>query len=211
MKRNIGFVSLIVGLIFYNIFLQWFCMEFLVIDGIPYEKEMKQTAHYINEIWEDAKEFPVMGYEETDFAYEDSFGQERTYGGNRQHEGTDIIPPENVSGKYKIVSVSDGVIENIGWLPLGGWRIGIRSKQGIYFYYAHLHSFAEGLQEGTKIKAGQVIGYMGDSGYGEEGTTGQFIVHLHFGIYLQEEEKEISVNPYWVLRNLEEMKRKAGN
>ncbi len=212
MKKQIftGSIS-ITFLLFYIVFLQWFCVEFLVMGDLPYEKEMKQTANFVKEIWEDVHMFPVEEYKSIAFAYEDSYGQERTFGGDRQHEGTDIIPPENKAGKYKIVSVSDGVIENIGWLPLGGWRIGIRSEQGIYFYYAHLHHFEEGLQEGTKVKAGDVIGYMGDSGYGQEGTTGKFVVHLHFGIYREEKGEEISVNPYWILKNLEEIDGKAGN
>ena len=45
---------------------------------------------------------------------------------------------------------------------------------------------------------------MGDSGYGDEGTTGKFAVHLHLGLYIDTPaQKEISVNPYWILRYLE--------
>ena len=53
--------------------------------------------------------------------------------------------------------------------------------------------------------AGQLLGYMGDTGYGkQEGTSGQFPVHLHLGIYLRNEEfAELAVNPYWFLRYLE--------
>ena len=52
--------------------------------------------------------------------------------------------------------------------------------------------------------AGQILGRMGDTGYGPEGTTGQFAVHLHLGIYIQTKRtEELSVNPYWILRYLE--------
>jgi murein DD-endopeptidase MepM/ murein hydrolase activator NlpD len=44
---------------------------------------------------------------------------------------------------------------------------------------------------------------MGDSGYGSEGTTGQFPVHLHLGIYVNQESGEMSINPYQVLQILE--------
>jgi hypothetical protein len=44
---------------------------------------------------------------------------------------------------------------------------------------------------------------MGDSGYGKEGTVGQFDVHLHLGIYVDADGKEMSVNPYWILKLLE--------
>ena len=61
-------------------------------------------------------------------------------------------------------------------------------------YYAHLSSYGQ-VEIGDEVKAGDLLGYMGDSGYGKEGTTGQFPVHLHVGIYLQENGKEISINP----------------
>ena len=54
--------------------------------------------------------------------------------------------------------------------------------------------------------AGVLLGFLGDSGYGEEeGTVGKFAVHLHIGIYVNDEAgQEVSVNPYWVLKWLEE-------
>ena len=52
--------------------------------------------------------------------------------------------------------------------------------------------------------AGQLLGFMGDSGYGEEGTTGMFDVHLHVGIYFYDTEgREISMNPYFFLQELQ--------
>ena len=57
------------------------------------------------------------------------------------------------------------------------------------------------------MRAGEMLGYMGDSGYGPEGTTGQFPVHLHLGIYLPlGADREMAVNPYWMLRYLEQMR-----
>lgn len=134
--------------------------------------------------------------------YANSWGDKRTYGGERVHEGIDIMAEENVRGKYPVVSMTDGKVENIGWLELGGYRIGIRSKHNGYFYYAHLYSYAEGMEEGKDVKAGQLIGYMGDSGYGkEEGTVGMFAVHLHLGIYINDKDgNEKSINPYNYLK-----------
>ena len=134
--------------------------------------------------------------------FEDSWGGARSFGGERHHEGTDIMPSNKERGYFAVVSASDGVVEKKGWLKLGGYRLGIRAPHGAYFYYAHLDRYAEGIGEGTEVKAGQVIGYMGDTGYGEEGTRGKFAVHLHFGIYLTIGERELSVNPYQVLRYL---------
>lgn len=162
-------------------------------------------------IFQDVKFFPVAsdGTETATVTFENSWNMPRTYGGKRTHEGTDIMGSNNVRGYFPIVSVSDGVIEQKGWLEKGGYRIGIRSNSGIYFYYAHLASYAENLDIGNEIKAGDVLGYMGDTGYSKvEGTTGKFDVHLHFGIYMDENGAEQSLNPYWILKYAENRKLK---
>jgi murein DD-endopeptidase MepM/ murein hydrolase activator NlpD len=113
------------------------------------------------------------------------------------------MTPDNIRGTYPVISVCDGTVTHIGWLELGGYRVGVVSDQGVYYYYAHLYRYDELITEGCTVLAGQILGYAGDSGYGEEGTTGQFDVHLHFGIYIQDEEgNEIAVNPYEVLQTL---------
>ena len=140
--------------------------------------------------------FPVIG----SCQFDDSWGGARTYGGDRTHEGCDLIATENVRGRLPVVSMTDGIVEAMGWLELGGYRIGIRSPGGVYYYYAHLQSYAEGIAEGSIVSAGTQLGYMGDSGYGPEGTTGQFVVHLHLGIYLTEDGALFSVNPAPILR-----------
>lgn len=156
-------------------------------------------------IWEDVRYFPVPVMEDGqkgEPAFENSWGQVRTYGGKRWHEGTDIMPPQNIRGYYPVVSMTDGTVESKGWLPKGGYRVGVRAPSGGYFYYAHLDSYAD-IKEGDKVRAGDILGFMGDSGYGEEGTRGKFPVHLHVGIYVYPKGEEISVNPYRVLRFLE--------
>jgi murein DD-endopeptidase MepM/ murein hydrolase activator NlpD len=139
--------------------------------------------------------------------YVNSWNYERTYNGNRTHEGTDVMGNINKDGIYPVVSVSDGYISNIGWLELGGWRIGITSPSGIYYYYAHLDSYAKEYKEGDVIRAGDIIGYMGSTGYSKvEGTKNKFPVHLHFGIYITPDPdiaadyEEIALNPYNILK-----------
>ena len=131
-------------------------------------------------------------------SFADSCMQSRNFGGERGHEGCDIMASVNERGIYPIYSVSDGVVENVGWLRLGGYRIGIRSPSGAYFYYAHLAEYAKEFEVGETVLAGTHLGYMGDTGYSDiPGTTGNFPVHLHFGIYINDENgQELSVNPY---------------
>ena len=115
----------------------------------------------------------------------------------------------NKPGYFPAVSICDGTIEKMGWLELGGYRIGIRSTHGAYLYYAHLDSYAP-LTEGQQIHAGDLLGYMGDTGYSKtEGTTGRFPVHLHLGIYLTVNGREDSVNSYPALRPTEQWKVNA--
>lgn len=173
------------------------------------EEAWNQYLSACQAVWDDLKYFPVAESPEKAVTFENSWMFERTYKGERKHEGTDIMPSVDESGIFPVVSMTDGTIENIGWLELGGWRIGIRAPRGAYFYYAHLDSYAD-LHQGDSVKAGDFLGYMGDSGYGKrEGTTGKFPVHLHLGIYLNENEKEISINPYPALNYLKDRTIKA--
>lgn len=151
----------------------------------------------------DIEGFPIpIDY---DYTYEDSWLSERTYGGTRRHYGTDIMDPQNERGIIPIISMSKGIVENIGWNDQGGYRVGIRTPSGAYVYYAHLDQYASELNKGVKVEVGDAIGYMGDSGYGEEGTVGQFPVHLHIGIASKSfGDNENWINPYYLLKYLED-------
>lgn len=172
-----------------------------------YRREYDIYLPYTSSVLQDINTFPIpLEYRER-IGYEDSFGTARTYGGERTHEGTDIMDGENVSGVIPVVSMTDGYVKNIGWLTLGGYRIGVMSESGIYYYYAHLDSYAPGLKKGDSVSAGQLLGFMGDTGYGDEGTRGQFPVHLHMGIYYYDSRgNEISINPYPFLKQVDILK-----
>ena len=168
----------------------------------PEDFERIETAVYA--VWKDLKQFPVgkvSDMPDATVTFENSWMQSRTFGGERGHEGCDIMASVNQRGIYPIYSMTDGVIENIGWLKLGGYRIGIRSESGAYFYYAHMSEYAKDFQIGERVKAGTHLGFMGDTGYSEiPGTTGNFAVHLHLGIYMNDENgKEYSINSYPML------------
>ena len=157
---------------------------------------------------EDLRVFPVPRNTDPSclfVTYDNGWGDPRTYGGDRRHEGCDVMGDSYPDGTYPVLSMTDGVVEKIGWLPLGGYRIGIRSDNGIYYYYAHMASYAAGMSEGVRVEAGTELGRMGSTGYSEtEGTSGNFATHLHVGIYIPVEgQEDLSVNPYYLLLYLE--------
>lgn len=169
--------------------------------------EFSLYMNLVDDIFSELQCFPVLKEEKEVYpvTYEDTWGAERTYGGERTHEGCDLMAVSNERGKYKVCSMTDGVVKNIGWLEQGGWRIGIQSDLGVYYYYAHLDSYEKAFEEGERVVAGQILGRMGDSGYGKEpGTKGNFAVHLHVGIYVKDAlGHERAINPYWYLKRLE--------
>ena len=128
------------------------------------------------------------------------FGNSRSFGFARKHLGNDLMG----SLGTPIVAVEGGVVEAMGWNRYGGWRIGIRSFDSKrYYYYAHLqkdHPFAVGLQEGDMVQPGDVIGFMGRTGYSDKENVNNIeTVHLHFGLQLifDESQKEC-LSEIWI-------------
>lgn len=137
------------------------------------------------------------------------FGKRRSYGFTRPHLGNDLMG----SLGTPIVAVESGTVEALGWNQYGGWRIGIRSDDTLrYYYYAHLQKdnpYAEGLEVGQRVQAGDVIGFMGRTGYStRENVNNIETVHLHFGMQLVFDESqkecnsEIWINVYPIVRLL---------
>lgn len=173
-------------------------LSFYAKPFLTYKKESYLNLRkYYEAIWKDLQYFPVV---DSQIYFENNWMDTRNYGGKRRHEGTDLFGRDTRAGYYPVISITDGIIEQKGWLPLGGYRIGIRSPSGGYFYYAHLASYAGNISAGSTVQAGDILGYMGNTGYGKEGTSGKFPVHLHLGIYISAPDgQEISVNPYHIL------------
>ena len=143
------------------------------------------------------------------YSHCNDFGNRRTFGFARKHLGHDMMG----SLGTPITAVESGVVEAMGWNRYGGWRIGIRSCDNKrYYYYAHLqkdHPFADGLEIGDFVQAGDLIGFMGRTGYSDiENTNNIETVHLHFGIQLvfdenqKECQSEIWIDPYNIVRLL---------
>ena len=155
-----------------------------------------------NIIFEDRyglKAFSPIAYGYNFNHYKD-FGNSRSYGFKRTHFGNDLMG----SIGTPIIAVESGTIVHLGWNQYGGWRIGIKSFDGRrYYYYAHLrknHPYVPNLEEGTKVKAGDVIGYLGMTGYSiKENVNNINVPHLHFGLQLIFDESQFdSPNEVWI-------------
>ena len=107
----------------------------------------------------------------------------------RRHLGTDVFAPAGTP----IVSLADGEVTAIdaadafdGEHDLGGISVAVTTSVG-RFYAAHMQRVAEDLQVGDKVRAGDVIGYVGDTGNARGGAP-----HLHLGWYVD----DVAVNPW---------------
>jgi murein DD-endopeptidase MepM/ murein hydrolase activator NlpD len=152
------------------------------------------------------KAFP---HESSTVEFGDTWGASRS--GGRRHAGTDIMSPKGTP----VVTVEDGIVERLDWHRLSGWHIMIRHADGWTSHYLHLNNdhagtddgaggpeaaFAEGLQIGDFVKAGDIIGFVGDSGNAEH--TGS---HTHFELHLD----GTKLNPYRYLQEAFERKLRA--
>jgi hypothetical protein len=112
--------------------------------------------------------FPVYGPS----SFTDTFGSPRA--GVGWHHGEDIFAPLGAP----LLAVADGTVFSVGWNDLGGYRLWLRDRQGNQFYYAHLSAFSPLAIDGNEVKAGAVIGFVGNTGDAQSTPY-----HLHFEIH----------------------------
>jgi murein DD-endopeptidase MepM/ murein hydrolase activator NlpD len=130
------------------------------VRDIPYGVFPKLTAgRYV---------FPVYGAA----SYGDSFGAPRANTG--WHHGEDIFAPLGAP----ILAVADGIVYSVGWNDVGGLRLWLQDRAGNEFYYAHLSAFSPLAVNGANVRAGDVLGFMGNTGDAEHTPY-----HLHFEIH----------------------------
>jgi murein DD-endopeptidase MepM/ murein hydrolase activator NlpD len=125
----------------------------------------------------------------------DTFDDARSEG--RVHDAIDIM----AAAETPVLAAADGKIVKLFHSDRGGTTIyQLSSNQEMVFYYAHLSHYAEGLTEGSLVKQGEVIAYVGDTG---NAGTGNY--HLHFSIALVTDPKRYwegtNINPYPLLQN----------
>lgn len=182
-----------------------------VLGGLVGEYEAEMSDENGNKSFQ--KKYGLKGYLPVargfDYTHYDDFGVGRSYGYKRKHLGHDMMGQTGTP----IIAIESGTVEALGWNQYGGWRIGIRSfDKKRYYYYAHLRQnfpFAEHLEEGSVVTAGDVIGYMGHTGYSPtENVNNIDVTHLHWGLELifneerREEGYEIWVDVYPLTRFL---------
>jgi hypothetical protein len=114
--------------------------------------------------------FPVYGPH--DFA--DTFGAFRGDVAGNWHHGDDIFAPLGAP----VLACADGTVFSVGWNDVGGNRLWLRDGQGNEFYYAHLSAYSPAARNGHRVKAGEVVGFVGNTG-DAEGTA----YHLHFEVH----------------------------
>src|SRR5262249_13281354 len=102
----------------------------------------------------------------------DSFGAPRA--DVSWHHGDDIFAPLGAP----VLAVADGTLFSVGWNDIGGLRVWLRDTAGNEFYFAHLSALATRTADGLPVQAGDVIGFVGNTG-DARGTP----YHLHFEIH----------------------------
>lgn len=129
---------------------------------------------------------PVSGV--TQKALKDSWGAPRD--GGRTHKGIDIMAPKGAP----VIAATAGRIMRLYQSERGGITLYQSDEDGRHiFYYAHLDSYAPGVSAGMKVRQGQVIAYVGETGNAP-------VPHLHFEIQKQNSSRQWwrgeAFNPY---------------
>jgi murein DD-endopeptidase MepM/ murein hydrolase activator NlpD len=136
----------------------------------PYARQAVRFVELVREPAPAVLPVPVEGVGPAQLA--NTWGAARSEG--RTHEGIDIFAPRHT----QVLSATHGIVVRRGWNRLGGRTISILGPGGQSHYYAHLEEWDDP-DVGDWVEAGEVIGYVGNSG-NAEGTP----PHLHYGIYV---------------------------
>jgi murein DD-endopeptidase MepM/ murein hydrolase activator NlpD len=123
---------------------------------------------------------------EAPYSYTDTFGAPRS--GGRTHQGTDVMAPYGA----EVYAYTDGVISRETTNAYGGITLYLQGASGVEYYYAHLARYA--VPAGTRVSAGQLIAYNGQSG-----NASATAPHVHFEVH-PGGPGSTPVNPYPYVR-----------
>ncbi|HKC77396.1 MAG TPA: M23 family metallopeptidase [Gaiellaceae bacterium] len=151
----------------------------------PAHSAKKKHRHAKPHVAQPLKRTPPLGFRPTHYVFPVDGGASYidTYGANRSdiydgwHHGDDLFAPLGTP----IVAVANGKLSLVGWNRLGGWRVWLTDADGNSFYYAHLAGYSKWVLSHPKVRAGEVIGFLGRTGDAFTTTP-----HLHFEIHPQQ-------------------------
>lgn len=189
-QQQPAFLSRLLSLLLKSIFL--FTLLFVLDKWLP--SISQQTQSFVVSKWQQLnllqQELPTENSLPSPLPEQhltDTWGGARSQG--RSHEGIDIFAPRGTP----IQATTQGIISKVGQNNLGGRVVVVIGPGGAGHYYAHLESYAD-ISPDDWINAGDIIGYVGDSGNAKGTPT-----HVHYGIYINGR----AVNPYPLLRRSE--------
>jgi peptidoglycan LD-endopeptidase LytH len=119
------------------------------------------------------------------YSYVDSWGAARS--GGRSHQGTDVMAPHGA----RVFAFVNGVVSRESTSSNGGIQLYLQGDNGVEYFYAHLSGYAVGT--GTRVRAGQLIAYNGQTGNARYTAP-----HVHFEVHLGGGP----VNPYPYLKRV---------
>lgn len=169
-------------------------LEALLADWARLEAALDRLAAARDELAAEAgiepadRRCPVAG----DHSFADGWGDDRGWG--RDHKGIDL----HAEFGTPLVAVEDGVVLQAGWHWAGGAQAYLLGdSSGDVYYYAHLTWWAPGIGVGTRVAAGDLMGWVGMSGNADT-------PHLHFGWMPDAGEVDLGglADPYFLLHEL---------
>jgi murein DD-endopeptidase MepM/ murein hydrolase activator NlpD len=122
---------------------------------------------------------------ERPYSYVDSWGAARS--GGRSHQGTDVMAPHGA----RVFAFVNGVVSRESSSANGGIQLYLQGDNGVEYFYAHLSGYA--VSTGTRVRAGQLIAYNGQTG-----NAAATAPHVHFEVHLSGGP----VNPYPYLKRV---------
>jgi murein DD-endopeptidase MepM/ murein hydrolase activator NlpD len=134
-----------------------------------------RSADFALQVFEAGSEIVITGFVfpvADPHTFSSTFGAPRS--GGRSHEGNDIFAPMGTP----LLASERGIIDNMGTGTLGGIKLWLIGESGTHYYYAHLIAYADGITDGTLVEAGEIIGYVGNTGNAISTPP-----HLHYEIH----------------------------
>jgi murein DD-endopeptidase MepM/ murein hydrolase activator NlpD len=151
-----------------------------------------RSADFALQVFEAGSEIVITGFVfpvADPHTFSSTFGAPRS--GGRSHEGNDIFAPMGTP----LLASERGIIDNMGTGTLGGIKLWLIGESGTQYYYAHLIAYADGITDGTLVEAGEIIGYVGNTGNAISTPP-----HLHYEIHPDGGD---AIDPYPLLHAVE--------